>query len=119
MIDQQIKQFQEQLQSIDIKLLELDTLKQALREMPSVKEKSEILAPLSSGIFVKAKVQKTDKLLINIGNNIVVEKSLKESQNLLDEKFSEIESLRNEILYGMENIIRRAQKIEKSLKENV
>ena len=32
MIDQQIKQFQEQLQSIDMKLLELDTLKQALKE---------------------------------------------------------------------------------------
>ena len=119
MLDQQIKQFQEQIQSIDMKLIELSTLKQALQDMPAIKEKSEILTPISNGVFIKAKVQKTDKLLINVGNNVVVEKTLKESQILLDKKFNEVESLRNESLSEMEKLIRRAQEVEKSLKENV
>ena len=63
--------------------------------------------------------QKIDKLLINVGNNIVVEKTLKESQALLDKKFRELETLRNESIIEMEKLIRKAQEVEKSLKENV
>ena len=102
-----------------MKLLELNMLKQALQDMPTIKEKSEILAPISNGIFVKANVQKTDKLLINVGNNIIVEKTLKESQDLLNEKFEEIENLRNESISEMETLIKRSQEVEKNLKENV
>jgi len=116
-LDQQIKQVTQQIQELNNKLLELEYIKTALGELGTIKKDSEILAPISSGIFIKAKLKDNDNLLVNVGGSTVVSKNVKEAQTLLDSQISEIESVRQETLAQAQELAMRANSIERQLKE--
>lgn len=118
MVEQQIKQLSEQVQELNNKVLELDYLKGALDEFKSVKEGEEILAPIGSGIFVKAKLSSHD-LLVNVGTGAVINKDVEGTKGLLDGQANEIDLMRSEILEQLEKLSSHAMGIEQELKKMV
>ena len=104
MLNVQAQMISEQLNRIDSGLMEIDYLKNSIDELGSTKENTEILAPLSNGIFAKAKLDKVNKLLVNVGNGVVVEKTVDETKELLDERISEMNEAREKLLDQMQKI---------------
>jgi len=100
----------EQLDKIDSAIMEIEYLKQSIADLSSIRENNEILSPISNGIFVKAKIGNAKKLLINVGNGVVVEKTSEETKSLLDERIDEISKSR-------ENLLGQLKKIEEKLEE--
>src|SRR3989338_2449099 len=76
LLDQQIKQMQKQIQLVEQQVMELSSVKQSLDEIKNIEKGTEVLAPLSSGIFAKAEIKDIDKLLVNVGADVVIEKDL-------------------------------------------
>lgn len=103
-LNMQAQMISEQLNRIDSGLMEIEYLKNNLDEISSAKENTEILAPISSGIFGKAKLEKNNKLLVNVGNGIVVEKTISETKELLDERITEMNEAREKLLDSMQKI---------------
>ena len=103
-LNMQAQMISEQLNRIDSGLMEIDYLKKSLDELNSTKENTEILAPVSNGIFAKAKLEKSNKLLVNVGTGIVVEKTFKETKELLDERIAEMNEAREKLLNQMQKI---------------
>ncbi len=68
----------------------LSGLKVALAQFKA-NENDEILVQFNQGIYVEAKMKATNKYLIGIGNNIVVEKTREQTEEYISQKIREIE----------------------------
>jgi len=64
---------------------------EAIRSFPS-NEVSDFLVPIGGGVFIEASAKPPDKLIVNIGANIMVEKTRDGTINSLEERTKEIES---------------------------
>ena len=64
---------------------------EAIRSFPS-NEVSDFLVPIGGGVFIEASAKPPDKLIVNIGANVMVEKTKDSITNFLEERAKEIES---------------------------
>ncbi len=64
----------------------LDTVK-GLSETPS----EEVLIPVGGGVLLRARPPSTDKVLLNIGANVVLEKPREEAVKFIETRVSELE----------------------------
>jgi prefoldin alpha subunit len=101
MLSQQMKQAEQQVETFDNQLIELESVKQSLTELGEVKKGTDLFVPASGGIFVKATIQETNKLLVNVGSNIVVAKTVKETVGMIDEQIKEIGNLKTQVSQQM------------------
>ncbi len=81
---------EEERSVLEERKMELLLIKSSLDE---IKENKEIFVSLGAGIFLKAKILNTNKLLVNVGNNVFVEKTPEEIKKLIDEQIEEIDKL--------------------------
>ncbi len=115
MLSQQMKQAEEQVATFDNQLMELETVKQSLTELGTVKKGADLFVPASGGIFVKATIQDTDKLLVNVGSNIVVAKTVKQTVGMIEEQITEIGKLRTQVSEQMAMMSVHLQTLQKDL----
>jgi prefoldin alpha subunit len=57
-----------------------------------INEASDFLVPIGGGVFMEASAKPPDKLIVNIGANVMVEKTKDSTTNFLEERTKEIES---------------------------
>ena len=117
-LDEQIKYVQKQVQMIENQLEEFSNVIYNLDEFNAVKKETEILVPLSSGIFAKGKIQDTSEFLVNVGSNVIVQKDLQSTKKLIQTQISEMRNVQERMIAELQELVNRASKIEKEL-ENV
>ena len=86
MLQKQIEQVTEHLQALAQQQTELEISKKAVAEIGDTKVDNEILAPVANGIFIKAELKDNQKLIVNVGSDVTVEKTVKQVVELLDEQ---------------------------------
>ncbi|PIN74003.1 prefoldin subunit alpha [Candidatus Woesearchaeota archaeon CG10_big_fil_rev_8_21_14_0_10_45_16] len=119
MLQGQIEQITEHVQLLNQQMQELDASKTALQDLALSEAKSEMLAPVANGIFVKATLQDTQKLLVNVGAGTVVEKTVEEVINLLKQQEEEMSSKIMEAEGFMQHLHQKAYEIYKQVEEHV
>ena len=90
MMQQQMQQIQQQLQQFDGQLQELENVIKALDDFKNLKEGSEMLVPLASGIFAYAELKDTKAVRVNVGSNVSVKKSIEDTALLVKHQIAEI-----------------------------
>lgn len=78
LFERQIKELQQQIESIEKGIVELTSLNFGLNELVG-KTGEEIYAPMGRGIFVKAKLI-SEELSVDIGEGNVVKKSIPDTK---------------------------------------
>ena len=104
MSEEQAQQLMQQMQMLETYFKDLSqregTLYSILQEasaainsIKSLNEKSnsESLVPIGMGTFVKTKISSNDKIVLNIGAGVSLEKNSKEAINYLEARIKEIE----------------------------
>jgi len=61
-----------------------------MTELQKTTVNTEILAPIANGIFFKAELKDNQKLTINVGSEVAVEKTIPEVIRLLEEQKEKI-----------------------------
>jgi prefoldin alpha subunit len=112
MIDQQVKQLQQYLQTFDQQLIEIRSVITSLQDLSTLKKGDSILAPLANGIFVKAKLEDNKEVRMNVGNNTVVTKSIADSVKMLEGQESEIKQYRSDVLAKFDELIKQAEALQ-------
>ena len=112
MIDQQVRQLQQYLQTFDQQLVEIRGVITSLQDLSTLKKGDSILAPLANGIFVKAKLEDNQEVRMNVGNNTVVTKSIADSVKMLEEQDSEIKQYRSDVLAKFDELIKQAEALQ-------
>jgi len=72
---------------------EIEATRLALEDIEKLKEKSEILVPLGSGLFTYGKITDSGKMLVDAGAGVFMDKDPESSKRLLEDKKKELEKL--------------------------
>lgn len=112
MLDQQIRQVQQYLQNFDQQLVEIRKVIKSLKDLSKLKKGDSILAPLASGIFVKAKLEDSQEVRVNVGSNTVVTKNIEGAVKMLEEQEVEINQYRSDTLVKYEELMKQAEELQ-------
>ncbi len=111
-LDAQMKQFQKQIQAVELQSMELDRMMESLDELAECRAGTEILVPLSSGVFFKAELKENSKFAVNVGANTVVEKSADETKELIRAQALELRRAAQELTEQLDRLAMEAEKLQ-------
>ncbi|OYT32890.1 prefoldin subunit alpha [Candidatus Woesearchaeota archaeon ex4484_78] len=117
MFDQQIRQLQQQAQVLQQQASELELVKNILDELTKAEPGSESFVTITPGILVKAKIEKVDEVLLNVGSGTMVEKNIPDTKKILDKQINELRKTETDLIAQLDLIIDKAKKTEKELSE--
>ncbi len=120
LIQRQVEEIKNILDRFDEQIIQIENLIYDLRDFRNLKKGDNILVPVASGIFAKAKLTDNNNLKVNVGKNTVVEKDIDSTIDMLENQRQEISSYRNQSIVNLGMLIDRSNKIKEELnKENV
>jgi len=114
-IYEQIKEIENQNQLFSGQIAGLALTSQNLDDFKEVKKSSEILVPLSQGIYAKAELKENDPLLINVGSGVAVSKSIEDTKKMIDSQITEIKRIQERMVLNLHNLSQQALAAEKEI----
>ncbi|MFZ1970846.1 MAG: hypothetical protein WAU65_01555 [Candidatus Nanoarchaeia archaeon] len=102
MMEQQLNQLQQQLQSVVRGISELESLNLGLDEINQAKDK-EIFAQIGKGIYIKSKLISED-LIINVGDNNFVNRTVPEVKELIISQIKRLKEVELELSGNINSI---------------
>jgi prefoldin alpha subunit len=99
-----MKFLEEQMQKLEQQLQELANVKETVEEISNVEAGKDLLIPLGAGVFIRAKVKETDKVVMNVGSAVVVEKDIKDASQLVSHQLESLEEVREKMTAELANI---------------
>ncbi|HLC64684.1 MAG TPA: prefoldin subunit alpha [Candidatus Nanoarchaeia archaeon] len=115
MMEQQIAHIQANVRVMEQQMVELVATIDSLDSFKELKVSSEILVPINNGIFTKALLKKEDVLLLNVGADVVVEKSVDGTKELLRRQFNELKEAQMELVNQLQQLVNYATHLEKEI----
>ncbi len=115
LLKQQLKDLEVYLQSLDDRLQDLRLMVNALEEFSKVKTPANALIPLVSGVFVDGEIKNLEKVKVNVGAGVVVEKSLPEAIDLLNKQILDLTAHRDDVVREFEKGVKALQEREQEL----
>ncbi len=119
LLDEQMKQIQKQITMLDEQLVELNNIILALDDFNKTAIGSNILVPLSPGVFANAELKDNKKLLVNVGSNIVVKKNVNETKDLLKKRLDAIKKYRDLSLAEMQKMNLQAVNLDQEINKKI
>jgi prefoldin alpha subunit len=104
LVQQQVAEMEDQVAHIESKKLELQMVIDSINELKD-KQRAEMLVPIGSGVLARAELVDTDNFLVNVGANIVVEKSGKEAQDAIKTQLGELDRAKEMFIKELEKMI--------------
>ncbi len=112
---EQMRLINNELSVIDQEIITLKTIKNSLEEIEKLEEGTEILSQIGGGLYIKTKLKKNDEILINVGSNIIVVKSVQEAREFIEKQIREL----NDLLVRLEMELQRQAIKVKDLQEEI
>lgn len=119
MFDSQLKQLQQQVQTLEAQAVEVEIIIEGLEGMKKVSSGSEILVPLANGIFAKAKLIDAENLIVNIGSNTAVTKKVDSTKDMMTSQVLEIRAAQEQLSMQFNMILEKARQTEVEMQELV
>jgi len=114
-LDKHIKQLENQSTALNNQLMELMATKQSLEDIKKVKEKAEILVPLSSGIYAKAELKDNKNFIVNIGANTALLKDVDSTGQLIEGQIDEMKKLQENLVNQLQEQTTKAASVEQEM----
>jgi len=96
---------------------EMDIVQLALDDFAMSKAGSPAVVTLTPGLFVKAKLDETDKVLLNVGGGAVVEKTIPEAKKVIATQSTELRKLQEELAEQLQKLASTAEKAQDELRK--
>ncbi len=108
LLQQNLESLRQQLELVERQLIEIKTTELVFRDFKNKKGIDDVLIPLGSGCYGKAKITDVKSVLVNLGANVMVNKTLESAELFLKRREEELEKVGREI---QEQMIRVANEI--------
>ncbi len=115
LLSQRIQQLEKQSEALNNNLMELMVTNQSLDDIESIEGKTEILVPISSGIYAKADIKESSSFLVNVGANTVLVKDLKSTKGIIDNQIAEIRKLQESLAQQLQKQTNKAALLENEM----
>jgi len=98
----------EEYEEVVRKITEFELLKEGLKELKT----GETYINFGGMLFVKVKILDVDNILVNVGNNIFIEKSREDIIQILEDHIKNLENLKKELESQIEEIKEKMKNME-------
>ncbi|MBI4146789.1 prefoldin subunit alpha [Candidatus Woesearchaeota archaeon] len=118
MVQTQVQQVQKQAQMLEAQASEMDSVEQALDDFTRAKP-GDAFVTLTPGLFVKARVENTERVLLNVGGGAVVEKSVGDAKKIVHGQGLELRKLQEDLMLQLQKLAGRAEGLQDEMKSLV
>lgn len=117
LVDQQIKVLQQQLVLLEQQATETAALIDNLESLKNVKARTKAFAQLGPGMSVETTVNEPSHVLVNVGANTIVKKTLPEAQNMLHTQIEEIKKITEKMHAEIQRLLGHAQQLRHEIQK--
>ncbi|MEM1537553.1 MAG: prefoldin subunit alpha [Candidatus Nezhaarchaeales archaeon] len=89
----------------------------SLEEVKRRGKDAEILIPIGSLSYVKAKVVDADRVLVGLGSNVVIERSIEEARKYFEERSKDLERAVTELQRQIASVQSRLNELEPKIRQ--
>jgi prefoldin alpha subunit len=114
----QLEEYQKELETIAMKQTEIDALKKALSDLEEQKNKKSF-SIVGHGIFVESELKNTSDVLVNVGANVLIKKSVKDALKMLEEQQAEIVKINASLVINAQGIQSKMIELQEELQKSV
>ena len=114
----QIEQYKEQMGQLEMQfqylhaaLADYNKAKMTLENLSNADAGSEVLVPIGGGAFIGATAKNTSKVLMDIGGNLVTEKTPEDAIKKIDERLENLEKTQEKMNEMMQNLQNEAAEV--------
>ncbi|MCD6357630.1 MAG: prefoldin subunit alpha [Thermoprotei archaeon] len=115
-LSQLVEEVRRRIELLNATLNEVASAKSALEELEIVEEGEELLVPIGAGVYVRTRISGKSEVLVTIGANILVEKSIEEARKYLDEREQKLRDLLQRHMSDYQSLVSRLGEIERELR---
>jgi len=114
---QQAEILTRQLEMLDQRRVESAAAVESLKSLSGEAETPIVLVPLGGGATVRAKVLDPEKVLVNFGADVVVQRTNAEATAFLEERITEIEALEKRVASSLDQIRAQANDVARRIEQ--
>ncbi|VVB81152.1 Prefoldin subunit alpha [uncultured archaeon] len=116
LLQNQLMQVQKQLQALESQASEMDAVQEVLEDFAASKVGSDMFVTLTPGLYVKAKLEANDSVLLNVGGGAVVQKNIPDAKKIIAEQGTELRKLQDELAEQMNKLAVEAGRAQEELR---
>lgn len=96
LLQQEARKLEQELVNLEARKIELEMVVNSLDEISNQKS-DEVLIPIGNGVFVRGVIRDKENVLVNVGANVVMSKSVAEAKELVESQRREISTVQEEL----------------------
>jgi len=108
---------QSRINLVNAALTELTVAGMTLEGLEKEKKAAQLFVPIGGGSYVKAKLESVDKVIVGIGAEVAVERTMKEAKENLENRVAELEKTRTTLGQQLGQVIERIRENRARLEE--
>jgi len=117
MLESVAGEMQARISVVEAALREISMASLTIQGIGELKKDDEILVPVGGGSYIKAKIFDTEKVIVNIGAGVTVEKPVKEALSIFENRLNELENARNSLQQQFIQVLERMEALRNELRK--
>jgi prefoldin alpha subunit len=98
-------------------VVELRMLEGTLEGLGKEKKDAQLFVPIGGGSFVKAKLASADEVVVGIGADVAVERTMKEAKENVENRIAELEKTRTSLVQQLGQVVEKIREDRARLEE--
>ena len=116
-LEQTVNELQSRISMMNSALAELKVSNLTLEGLEKEKKGAKLFVPVGGGSYIKAKLETTKNVVVGIGADVAVEKSLKEAKVELESRIAGIEKTREALGQQFNQVVGRIKENRAKIEE--
>ncbi len=119
LLEKQLKQVHVQAQQLEQQIEEVNGVIATLKQLGDVPKDTELLVPVSSGVFFQGRIVDAKNVFVNVGAGAVVKKDAVEAERLLQEQVLELRRLQEDRVTRLQELAAYTERLQEELAKAV
>jgi prefoldin alpha subunit len=116
-LEETFSELQSRISLTNSALTELRVSSMTLEGLEEEQKDSQLFVPIGGGSYVKARLETADTVVVGIGADVAVEKTLKDAKEELEARIAELEKTREALVQQFNQVAERLQENRDRLEE--
>ncbi|MCZ2808361.1 MAG: prefoldin subunit alpha [Candidatus Bathyarchaeota archaeon] len=116
-LEETAKEIQARVNMTNAALTELKVSSMTLEGLEKEKKDAQLFVPIGGGSYVKARLETAKKVVVGIGADVAVEKTVKEAKEELEARITELEKTREALVQQFNHVIEKIQENRGKMEE--
>jgi prefoldin alpha subunit len=116
-LEDTVNELQSRINLTNSALTELRISSMTLEGLETEKKDSQLFVPIGGGSYVKARLEAANTVVVGIGADVAVERTLKEAKEELETRIVELEKTREALGQQFNQVVERIQENRAKLEE--